>query len=237
MIDDLYVDTLLILPPTDTADGQGGATRLAVPPVGPPAAAIPATPAAGTTAFPAGSYLLAHTYVSPPYETPGSPPATIVLTAGQQIAVAAMSGLPAGVSAVRVYLLWAPTGVAVGLALTLPVIAGATAAANITAGGGGSMPPLQVPGRIEDVRGLRSSVRHIAEQGDVGQISHVAFVSPFIYNPDGSIRQTVVAPLDSHIRDQNNIDYLVVGGGARKGKFRVTLPHIEVDLIELGGGQ
>lgn len=198
---------------------------------------MPATPAAGTTTFPAGSYLLAHTYVSLPYETPGSPPVTLVLTAGQQIAIAAMSGIPAGVTAVRIYLLWAPTGVAVGLALTLAVTAGATPSSNITAGGIGSMPPLQVPGRIEDVRGLRSSVRHISEQGDVGQISHMAFVSPFIYNPDGSIRQTVVAPLDSHIRDQNGLDYLVVGGGARKGKFRVTLPHIEIDLLELGGGQ
>ncbi len=93
-----------------------------------------------------------------------------------------------------------------------------------------------MPGRIEDVRHESGQKRLIGEQGDVGYITHRAFVPFAIYNPDGTIAQLVTIPLDSHVRDQNNRDYLVIGTNPRTARNRHGFAdHLELELQEISG--
>ncbi len=95
---------------------------------------------------------------------------------------------------------------------------------------------MQVPGRIEDVRHERGVRTLHTEVGDVSIITHRCFVPYALYNPDGSVKQLVTIPTDSHIRNQNNLDYLVVGGTPRKaiGRFGM-ITHLEIELQEIAG--
>ena len=94
-----------------TVAGVGGGTyrdyagaRLAAP----TAAPVPTAAAGGT--FAAGSYLVAISYTNGVGETVIGPPATVVLTAGQQINLASIT-LPPGVTGVNYYASITPGGV------------------------------------------------------------------------------------------------------------------------------
>jgi Cellulase (glycosyl hydrolase family 5) len=109
---------------------------------GPPLPPV-ATAAAGSSNFGAGSYSVIYTYhYSSPFaaQSGGSPAASVTLTAGQQIGVAAISGIPSSVASLTFYVAQ-PFVTPYAQGPTVPVSSGSAAAFSITSAPIGPAPP------------------------------------------------------------------------------------------------
>lgn len=108
----------------------------------PSAAPVP-TAQAGTTSYTAGWYGVAYTYKNAGgQETTASPVATVQLTAGQQISVAALTPLPTNAASVNYYLTASQASSAAALTATLGFVVNGTGTTQVlTAAGNATQPP------------------------------------------------------------------------------------------------
>lgn len=81
-----------------------------------------------------------------------------------------------------------------------------------------------VRGRIEPMK-HNAGRRTIADQGDVAMASHVLYLD---------VADAVGLTVDAHIRDQDGLDFIVVGPpSAAKDAFGTD--HVEVELLRVAG--
>lgn len=120
------------------------------PPLTPPTQAPVLTDGGGAGVLPRGTYQVVYTYITSAGEVGMSPPSNALdVQSNRILTLAPITGIPNGVTSVRVYFTSSPGGAAsIGLNVSnpgpLPVVNNATAQTNLVFAGDGSLPALVI---------------------------------------------------------------------------------------------